>query len=158
MSEHRATVQWEYAGTEFVAGRYSRAHSWRFDGGAEVPASAAPGNVRGPWTDPAGVDPEEAFVAAISSCHMLMFLWLASKAGFAVSGYVDAAVGRMTPNERGHLWLSAVELAPRIEYLAGAAPDAHRERELHHRAHEGCYIANSVRTAITIREQPGAPA
>lgn len=150
MAEHRATIRWAYDGAEFPQGRYSRVHEWRFDGGAVVPASAAAENVRGPYSDPAAVDPEEAYVASIASCHMLMFLWLASRAGYAVARYEDEAVGRMSPNAAGKLWVSAVELAPRVEYRDGAAPGAAEEVALHHRAHEECFIANSVRTEITV--------
>ena len=107
--------------------------------------------LQGPETDPAAVDPEEAFVAAVSSCHMLVFLLLAAQAGFEVRRYEDEAVGRMTKNARGALWVSHVELAPRVEYGEGGPPTAAEEADLHHRAHEGCYIANSVRTEITVR-------
>lgn len=151
MSEHTATISWTLQGEDFVKGRYSREHTWTFDGGCVVPASAAASNVRGPYTNPANVDPEEALVAAISSCHMLMFLYLASRDGFEVLSYEDQAVGRMTPNERGALWVSTVELVPRVTYGAAGAPTPEQEADLHHRAHEGCMIANSVRTEITVR-------
>jgi organic hydroperoxide reductase OsmC/OhrA len=150
MSEHRAVVRWVHAGGPFLKLQYSRAHSWTFDGGLTVAASASPANVPLPFTDPAAVDPEEAYVAAISSCHMLVFLWLAAKEGFEVLRYEDDAVGRMTPNERGALWVSSVDLSPRITYAEGRAPDPAREADLHHRSHDQCYIANSVRTEIRI--------
>jgi organic hydroperoxide reductase OsmC/OhrA len=157
MSEHRVTIRWRHDGGAFAERQYSRAHTWSFDGGVTVPASAAPTNVPAPYADPANVDPEEAFVAAIASCHMLMFLFLAASDGLEVRGYEDAAVGWMTRNERGVPWVSRVELRPRVEY-AGAPPDAEREADLHHRAHDGCYIANSVRTEIcvvTTAAEPG---
>jgi organic hydroperoxide reductase OsmC/OhrA len=151
MSEHRAHIRWQHDGGSFRKRQYSRVHSWTFDGGITVPASAAPSGVPAPFSNPANVDPEEAFVAAISSCHMLVFLFVAANAGFEVRSYEDEAVGRMTKNERGALWVSAVELSPRITYADDAAPTAEQEAELHHRAHDGCYIANSVRTEITVR-------
>lgn len=151
MSEHRARIRWHHAGGPFLERRYSRAHTWTFDGGVTVPASSAPTSVPVPFSDPAAVDPEEAFVAALSSCHMLSFLFVAASAGFDVRGYDDEAVGRMTKNERGALWVSHVELAPRVTYADGAAPTAAQEAELHHRAHDACYIANSVRTEIVVR-------
>ncbi len=154
MSEHVATIRWSLSGDDFVKGRYSREHTWEFDGGLTVPASAAPANVRAPFSNPDNVDPEEAFVASISSCHMLVFLYLAARAGVEVLGYTDEAVGRMTPNERGALWVSEVVLSPRIVYGGAAAPTAEVEAELHHRAHEECFIANSVRTRITVRGAP----
>ena len=150
MSVHRAVVRWEQSGGPFLKRQYSRAHSWSFDGGLTVLASASPANVPVPYADPAAVDPEEAYVASISSCHMLVFLWLAASEGIEVLRYEDDAVGRMTPNERGVPWVSAVDLAPRVVYAEGSAPDAERESDLHHRAHEQCYIANSVRTEIRV--------
>ena len=150
MSEHRAHIRWRHEGGSFTKRQYSRVHSWSFDGGVTVPASAAPSGVPAPYADPANVDPEEAFVAAISSCHMLSFLFLAAKQGLEVRSYEDAAVGWMTPNERGVPWVSRVELRPRVEYADGSVPAAEVEAELHHRAHDGCYIANSVRTEITV--------
>lgn len=154
MSEHKAIVRWEFAGGDFLEGAYSRAHSWSFDGGVTVPASAAPTSVPPPFSVPANVDPEEAFVAAIASCHMLTFLYLASRGGFAVSSYLDEAVGRMTKNAKGIPWVSSVVLHPRIEYQADRAPTAEQEAALHHRAHEQCYIANSVTTEITVASSP----
>ena len=151
MSEHRAHVRWRQAGGPFAWRQYSRAHSWAFDGGLTVPASASPAGVPAPYVDPAAVDPEEAFVAAVSSCHMLTFLFVAARAGFVVEAYDDEAVGRMTPNAHGRLWESHVELAPRVVYADGARPTPAEEADLHHRAHEECYIANSVRTVVTVR-------
>jgi organic hydroperoxide reductase OsmC/OhrA len=157
MSEHHATVRWEQAGGPFAKRQYSRAHSWTFDGGATVPAAASPSAVPLQFTDPAAVDPEEAYVAAISSCHMLSFLPLAALAGFEVLRYEDEAVGRMTKNERGTPWVSEVELRPRITWAEGKSPNAEQEADLHHRAHDDCYIAASVRTEIRVRgEERGA--
>ena len=157
MSEHRALVRWTQAGGSFVASQYSRAHQWSFDGGLSIPASAAPGNVAGPYADPTAVDPEEAFVAAVSSCHMLFFLYLAARAGFEVASYEDDAVGHLTADAAGRKWMSLVELAPRVAYVPGRAPAAAREAALHHESHEQCYIANSVRTEIRVLPAP-APA
>jgi len=150
MSEHRATVRWEQAGGPFAKRQYSRAHTWSFDGGVTVPAAASPSAVPAQFTDPSAVDPEEAYVAAIASCHLLSFLPLAALGGFEVLRYEDDAVGKMTKNERGKLWVSEVELRPRITWAEGKAPSAEQEAELHHRAHEDCYIASSVRTEIRV--------
>lgn len=151
MSEHRATVRWEQSGGPFAKRQYSRAHSWAFDGGVTVPAAASPHAVPAQFTDPSAVDPEEAFVASIASCHLLSFLPLAALAGFEVLRYEDEAVGRMTKNERGKYWVSEVELHPHITWAAGRAPDAAHEAALHHQAHDDCYIANSVRTVVTVK-------
>ena len=149
MSEHRAHVEWAFAGGDFAKGRYSREHTWQFDGGLSVPASPSPTVVPPPYSNPANVDPEEAFVASIASCHMLTFLYVAYKAGFAIERYEDDAVGKLTKGENGVPWISAVTLRPRIRY-AGAAPDAAREAKLHEDAHHGCFISNSVKTTITV--------
>jgi organic hydroperoxide reductase OsmC/OhrA len=157
MSEHRATVRWEQAGGPFAKRQYSRAHSWTFDGGATVPAAASPSAEPHQVADPAAVAPGEASVAAIASCHMLSFLPLAALAGFEVLRYEDKAVGRMTKNERGTPWVSEVELRPRITWAEGKSPNAEQEADLHHRAHDDCYIAASVRTEIRVRgEERGA--
>lgn len=158
MSRHTAHIRWEYTGGDFRRGQYSREHAWTFDGGVTVPASPSPSAVRAPWSNPANVDPEEAFVAAISSCHMLQFLWLASRAGLVVASYDDEAVGTMTPNAAGNLWVSRVVLAPRIVFGEGSAPDAAVVEDLHHRAHAECFIANSVLTEIVVRAPEDAEA
>lgn len=149
MSEHRANVAWRFGGGDFAKGQYSREHSWSFDGGVTVPASPSPSIVRAPYSNPACVDPEEAFVAAIASCHLLTFLYLAGKAGIEILSYEDDAVGVMTKNAAGVPWISAVTLRPRIAY-ASERPSAEREAELHHQAHEQCFIANSVKTEIRV--------
>ena len=155
MSEHTATISWNRNSADFLKGKYSREHTWSFDGGAVVPASASPANVPGPYANAACVDPEEAFVASISSCHMLWFLFLASKQGFQVDSYDDAAVGVMTKNERGVPWLSSVTLRPTIVYSGEKQPTDADEARLHHQAHEQCFIANSVKTQVVVR-QPSA--
>ena len=149
MAEHRAIIEWRNTASaaDFTKGRYSREHAWTFDGGITVAASSSPSVVPAPWSNAAHVDPEEAYVASISSCHMLSFLWVASKRGFAVAHYRDDAVGVLTKNERGKAWVSKVTLAPRIEW-ADRAPTAEELASLHHAAHDECFIANSVNTEI----------
>jgi len=149
MSEHTATVRWIHSTGDFLKGTYSREHTWTFDGGLTVPASSSPSAVKVPYSNPANVDPEEAFVASISSCHMLTFLYVAARKGFEITSYEDEAVGVLTKNEKGIPWVSAVTLHPRIVY-AGAEPSPEVLEELHHKAHEGCFIANSVKTEITV--------
>jgi organic hydroperoxide reductase OsmC/OhrA len=151
MSEHKATVRWKLEGGDFLKGRYSREHTWTFDGGLTVPASPSPGVVPAPWSNPAHVDPEEAYVAAISSCHMLTFLYVAMRQGIVVERYEDDAVGVMRKNEGGAIWISAVTLNPRIAYGGEKRPSADDADHLHHLAHEQCFIANSVKTEITVK-------
>lgn len=150
MSEHRALIRWERASADFTKGRYSREHTWTFDGGVTVPASPSPSVVPAPWANPANVDPEEAFVAAVASCHMLTFLHLASKAGFAVASYEDDAIGRMTKNAAGVPWVATIELRPRVGYAGQRRPTALEAQRLHAEAHEQCYISASIRTAVTV--------
>lgn len=145
---HGARVVWTATG-DFAAGRYSRAHEWHFDGGAVVPASSSPSVVPLPFSDPAGVDPEEAFVASLASCHMLWFLDLARRGGFVAIAYEDAAAGQMAKVD-GRLCITRVTLRPRVAWAVGAGPDRARESALHHAAHKECFIANSVRTEIVI--------
>jgi len=152
MSEYRVSIEWKRTGQNFAQGRYSREHTWSFDGGASVPASASPHVVPAPWSNPTGVDPEEAFVAAIASCHMLTFLWLASREGLVVDAYQDRAVGIMSKNESGVPWVSQVTLHPRITWSGEKVPSSSDLDRLHHRAHEECYIANSVKTEVKVAE------
>jgi organic hydroperoxide reductase OsmC/OhrA len=154
MSEHKATLRWADDGAGFLKGRYSREHTWTFDGGLTIPASSSPAAVRVPYSNPANVDPEEAFVASIASCHMLTFLYLAMKAGFHVASYDDDAVGVMTKNDRGALWVSSVALSPRIVYGGDRRPTADEEAALHHAAHDQCFIANSIKTDVRVRQSP----
>jgi organic hydroperoxide reductase OsmC/OhrA len=155
MSEHRAIVRWKRTGGNFLKGQYSREHTWSFDGGVTVAASAAPSSVPAPYANPACVDPEEAFVAALSSCHMLTYVFLAGRQGFQVESYEDEAVGVMTKNERGVLWISAVTLTPKIAYGGDKTPSPEDEARLHHGAHEQCFIANSVKTEVTVQPRQG---
>lgn len=143
MSEHRATVEWKRSGAEFDYRAYPRAHELRF-GSIVVPGQAAPDNIP-PGAPPGeGVDPEQAFVAALSSCHMLWFLHLACQKKYVVERYLDEAVGVL---ER--TWISRVTLHPKVLF-SGTEPSAEELRALHHRAHEKCFIANSVKTEVRI--------
>jgi organic hydroperoxide reductase OsmC/OhrA len=148
--EYRVTVFWTRGDAAFVDNRYSRGHVWKFDGGIEVPASSAPSSVRLPYSVAEAVDPEEALVAAISSCHMLTFLFVAAKAGFVVDRYEDDALGIMTKNARGKLFVSKVTLRPAIAFSGEKQPSPAEMEALHHQAHEECYIANSVVTEIVV--------
>jgi len=150
MSEHKATIQWRDNGPDFLKGKYSREHTWKFDGGFSVPASASPSVVRVPFSNPASVDPEEAFVASIASCHMLTFLYLASLDGFHVASYEDEAVGTMTKNEKGVPWVNQVTLNPRITYAGEKIPSTEDLARLHHKSHEQCFIANSIKTEVIV--------
>lgn len=157
MSEHKAIIRWNRTGPDFAKGKYSREHTWTFDGGLTVPASPAPSVVPAPWSNAANVDPEEAFVAAISSCHMLTFLWLVSREGLQIDSYEDEAVGRMTKNEHGVPWVSTVTLRPRIHWSGEKRPTPADLEQLHHRAHEECFIANSVKTVVSVEAPQAAP-
>lgn len=150
MSEHVATVEWSRGDQPFLDNRYARAHYWRFDGGAVVRGSSAPSSVPEPMSDAAAVDPEEALVAAVSSCHMLFFLAFAGKAGFVVDRYSDDAVGVMGRDERGKISITQVTLRPAVVFSGETRPDAAALEALHHRAHEACYIANSIRAGVTV--------
>jgi organic hydroperoxide reductase OsmC/OhrA len=149
--EYKATVTWKRGGDEpFTDNKYSRGHTWTFDGGVTVPASSSPLSVRLPFSKADAVDPEEALVASLSSCHMLTFLYLAAKGGYVVDSYEDDAVGTMTKNERGKLFVSKVALRPRIAFSGAKQPSAAQLDELHHHAHEECYIANSVLSEVVV--------
>lgn len=150
MSEHHAKVLWKCRSPDFLKGKYSREHTWAFDGGATVVASSSPSVVPLPYSNPAGVDPEEAFVAAISSCHMLTYLYLATKKGFQIDSYEDDAVGVMAKGPSGVPWVSAVTLHPKIVYSGDRLPTREDEDRLHHVAHEQCFIAQSVKTEISV--------
>jgi len=153
MSTYTATIRWSREGAEgFAKGQYSRAHEWAFDGGALVPASASPHIVPAPWSDAAGVDPEEAFIASLSSCHMLFFLDFARRDGLVVDFYVDEAEGVLEKGADGRMAMTLVTLRPKVEW-GGEAPDAAKVADLHHRAHEACFIANSVTTEVTVQPQ-----
>jgi organic hydroperoxide reductase OsmC/OhrA len=150
MSNHTATISWKRSGADFLKGHYSREHTWAFDGGLVVPASSSPLNVRLPFSNPANVDPEEAFVASISSCHMLTYLFLAYQSGFQIDAYQDVATGMMTKNNKGVPWVSSVVLRPKIAYSGDRIPTEAEVAGLHHQSHEQCFIANSIRTHVTV--------
>jgi len=150
MSEHKATITWERSGPDFLKGKFSREHTWSFDGGVTVPASASPSVVPAPYSNAAGVDPEEALVASVSSCHMLTFVFLASRQGIQVDRYRDEAVGIMTKGANGVPWVSRITLRPAIAFGGSVIPDAAALDRLHHLAHEQCFIANSVKTEIVV--------
>jgi organic hydroperoxide reductase OsmC/OhrA len=143
VSEHRATVEWKRQG-DFAYETYSRMHEWRFESGITVSGRANPGNI--PKTAPSapGIDPEEAFVASLSSCHMLWFLHLAGQRKFVVDRYVDEAVGVLDKN-----WISKVTLRPLVTF-SGKAPTEDEHRALHEKAHERCFIANSVKSEVLV--------
>jgi len=150
MSTYAAMIRWTRKGDgDFTKGQYSRAHEWAFDGGVTVPASAGPHVVPAPWSDPAGVDPEEAFIASLSSCHMLFFLDFARRAGLVVDEYADEAEGILEKRPDGKIAMTRVTLRPRITW-GGDAPDEASIADLHHRAHEACFIANSVTTEVVV--------
>ena len=148
--EYTANVIWTRDGAVFTDNRYSRGHVWRFDGGVEVPASSSPLSVKLPLSRADAVDPEEALVAAVSSCHMLFFLGFAAKAGFVVDKYEDSPVGIMTKNERGKLFVSKITLSPAVSFSGSKRPSAQELDALHHHAHEECYVANSVRAEVAV--------
>ena len=152
MSTYTATIRWSREGgaEDFVKGRYSRAHQWVFDGGVTVPASPSPHIVPQPWSDLNAVDPEEAFVASLASCHMLFFVDLARRAGFVVDEYVDEAEGVIEKRDDGKMWMSQVTLRPRITWGGEKRPSEADIADLHHRAHDLCFIANSVTTKVTV--------
>lgn len=150
MAVHTADVSWSRGRELFVDNRYSRRHEWRFDGGAVIAASSSPHVVRTPFSDPAAVDPEEAFIAALSSCHMLWFLGLAAQAGLTIESYDDSARSRLVKDDAGRDWLAEVILSPKLR-ISGASPPSHGlVADLHHRAHEACFLANSVKSKIAI--------
>ncbi len=147
MSEYTATISWQRQGAVFTDQKYSRAHQWRFDGGAVVAGSSSPQVVRLPFSDPSAVDPEEAFVASLASCHMLFFLSLAAAQGLVVDGYEDQALGLMAKNQAGRITMTVVTLRPKVVF-AGRQPTAAELSDLHHRSHEECFIASSVKTDV----------
>ena len=150
MSLYTATIRWTRTGEgDFAKGQYSRAHQWEFDGGLTVPASPSPHIVPAPWNDPSGVDPEEAFVASLSSCHMLFFVDFARRAGFVLDSYVDEASGVLEKRADGKTAVTKVTLRPQLEWT-GDKPTAEQLADLHHRSHESCFIANSFNGEMTV--------
>jgi organic hydroperoxide reductase OsmC/OhrA len=154
MAEHTATVEWVRGDQPFLDKRYSRAHVWRFDGGAVVPGSSAPSNVPVPMSDAAAVDPEEAMVASLSSCHMLWFLAFAAGAGLVVDRYLDEPTGALDRNAAGRRYLARVTLRPTTTF-SGRQPEQAELDALHHEAHEHCEMAHSVHATITVEARIG---
>lgn len=148
MSEFGATIRWKRGKDEFTDDRYSRGHEWAFDGGLTVAASASPDIVPLPMSIPENVDPEEAFVASLSSCHMLFFLAIAAAAGFVVDEYTDAATGNMQENSEGRTAITKVVLRPCATYSGERIPQKEKIEKMHDRAHRMCFIANSVKTEV----------
>jgi organic hydroperoxide reductase OsmC/OhrA len=151
--EYGATVAWQRRDEDaFLDGKYSRGHSWRFDGGAVVGASSSPNVVPTPMSVAQNVDPEEAFVASIAACHMLFFLFHAARGGFVVDRYEDAATGVMGKNDEGRVAMLSVTLHPRITFSGNKVPSAIDLSAMHEKSHHECFIANSVKTEISIDE------
>jgi len=149
MSEHKMTLTWKRGDTPFDYQKYPRNHTWKFDGGHEMTASAAPAYLG----DPKNVDPEEAYVASLSSCHMLTFLAIACKQKVVLDEYVDEAVGHMEKNAEGKMAITKVTLKPKITFSGEKKPTAEELDKMHHAAHENCFIASSVKTEITVEKQ-----
>jgi organic hydroperoxide reductase OsmC/OhrA len=148
MSIYIATIRWGRGDQPFTDNKYSRGHRWIFDGGLEVPASSSPHVVPPPYSQTRAVDPEEAFVASLSSCHMLWFLSLAAKRRFCVDSYVDDATGVMAKNAKGKLAMTLVTLRPKAAFIGDRVPDSREIDAIHHEAHAECFIANSVLTEV----------
>ncbi|HEX7438451.1 MAG TPA: OsmC family protein [Caldimonas sp.] len=153
MSEYTAEVIWVRGAQDFLSGRYSRRHLLRFDGGVEVAGSSSPHVVPLPLSDAAAVDPEEAFVAALASCHMLFFLSIAASRKFCVERYRDDAVGTLAKDADGKLAMTEVVLRPQVEFSGPQMPTQRELDAMHHSAHEQCFIANSVKTEVRVRSQ-----
>jgi organic hydroperoxide reductase OsmC/OhrA len=151
--QFEAKLEWQRNGQDFLGQRYSRAHEWQFDGGQRVPASSSPLSVPLPMSDAAAVDPEEALVAAASSCHMLFFLSIAAKRGHTVDSYRDHAIGLLEKDKEGKMAMTRITLRPTIAFAGTAPPGADELHAIHHEAHDKCYIANSLKTEVVV-EQP----
>jgi organic hydroperoxide reductase OsmC/OhrA len=150
MHKYEAKVSWNRNGAKFLGQQYSRGHEWAFDGGVKVPASASPQAVRAPLSVVEAVDPEEALVAAASSCHMLFFLSLASKQGFVVESYMDEPFGMVEKNPQGKFAVTKITLRPKIQFSGEKLPSVAELSALHHAAHEECYIANSIKSEVVV--------
>ena len=148
MSTYTAHIAWQRGDQTFTDRRYQRHHQWRFDGGAVVPGSSSPQVVPLPMSDASAVDPEEAFVAALSSCHLLWFLDIACRAGWVVDDYQDQASGVLSRDAGGRLAMTLVTLSPAVRFGGSRQPDAAEHVQLHHAAHEACFIANSVKSEL----------
>ena len=153
MSTYTATVSWARGDQPYTDGKYSRAHTWRFDGGIEVPASSSPHVVRLPMSSEAAVDPEEAFIASLASCHMLFFLDFARRAGFRIDSYVDEAQGVLDKDAQDRTAMTLVTLHPRAAFSGDKQPSRAEVDALHHKSHEACFIANSVKTEVRVESR-----
>jgi organic hydroperoxide reductase OsmC/OhrA len=151
MTQFTAQIRWERGSQPFSDNRYSRAHAWRFDGGLTVPGSSSPHSVPLPMSDPGAVDPEEALVAALSSCHMLFFLSIAAQRGFVVDAYVDNAAGLLEKDAQGKLAMTRITLAPAITFSGEREATAAELDTMHQDAHDKCYIANSIKAEVVIQ-------
>ena len=150
MSEYVATIRWQRGEQEFIDDRYSRGHQWEFDGGVTVPASSSPSIVPLPMSVAENVDPEEAFVASLSSCHMLFFLSLAAKRGFGIDEYTDGAIGYLGKSDDGKMVMTRVVLKPDTRWSGENIPGQKQIQKMHDRAHELCFIANSVTSEVVL--------
>lgn len=150
MSQYTATIKWQRDEQKFLDDEYSRGHTWEFDGGLSVPASASPEIVPLPKSIAGNIDPEEAFVASLSSCHMLFFLAIAAKRGHVIDNYTDCAIGHLARNEQGRMAITKVILRPKIHFSGDNRPTAEQLKKIHEQSHRQCFIANSVNTEVTI--------
>jgi organic hydroperoxide reductase OsmC/OhrA len=153
MSSYVATVAWKRGDQVFTDGRYSRAHVWRFDGGLEVPGSASPHVVKPPLSDPSAVDPEEAFIASLASCHMLFFIDFARRGGFVLDAYEDEAEGVLAKDAEGKMAMTVVTLRPKVAFSGDKRPTEAEIDDLHHRSHEACFIASSVKSEVRVEKR-----
>ena len=149
MSKYTATIKWQRGDEGFLDDNYSRGHVWEFDGGVSVPASASPHIVPLPKSVAENVDPEEAFVASLSSCHMLFFLSIAVKKGYIVDSYTDCAIGHMARNDQGKFAMTRVILRPKVVFSGDELPTTEQLKNMHSQSHEQCFIANSVKTEVS---------
>ena len=154
MSEYSVTVSWNRNSPEFLKGKYSREHTWSFDGGASIPASSSPNVVPLPYSNPKCVDPEEAYVASLSGCHMLTFLAICARKRLFLEAYEDEASGWLEKGEGGKLWMTRVVLRPCVRFADGTAVSESQLTALHHQAHVECFIANSVKTDVSVEPRP----
>lgn len=151
MTQFEANIAWERGAQPFTDNRYSRAHEWHFDGGLSVPGSSSPHSVPLPMSDPGAVDPEEALVAAVSSCHMLFFLSIAAQRGFIVDSYRDHALGTLARDGDGKMAMTRIVLAPAIVFGGQRQPAQADLDAIHHSAHDKCYIANSIKSEVIVQ-------
>ena len=152
MTDYHASISWQRDGAKFTDNRYRRLHTWTFDEGLEVPASASPHSVPLPYSEARAVDPEEALVAAVSSCHMLWFLSIAARRGFTVDRYADTPVGTLGTNARGKEAITVITLRPEVTFSGEKRPTPDEIAHIHHESHEICCLANSVTADVRIEQ------